>query len=145
MFLCFTFREREFYHIHCLIIPEVAKFCWEKFSPFAIIIHFFYYLRNEIFVFFFRILFIEDTVLCILKSDTSEALMYVIHAVGRVNKVTRICPTAETKSESTRSFSDLMTFVHLVKTISPLIDIHTHSCISKVRSISELFRLTNNL
>lgn len=70
--------------------------------------------------------------------------MYVVHAIGRIDEVTRICPTAETKSESTWSFSDLVTLVRLVESISPLVDIHAHTCISKISRIAEIFWSTDD-
>ena len=93
----FIFQERKLDHIHRLVVSEVTVSSRKELSPFPIIHHFFDDPRHKFFVFFFRILFIEDAVGSISKTDTSETIVHIIDAISRVEEIANVCPTSREK------------------------------------------------
>ena len=57
----------------------------------------FYDLRDENVVFLFGILFIEDTVLFVLESYTSETILNIPYAIITIEEITDIIVTFETE------------------------------------------------
>lgn len=66
--------ERIILHSHGLIISERRNGGGKEFSPFSRFHHMFYDSRNKRFVLFFGVLFVEDTVLFVVKTDASEKI-----------------------------------------------------------------------
>ena len=70
----FLSRHRIILLCYRLIISEWTHGAREEFSPFSGFHHVFYDSRNEYFIFFFRILFIQDAVLLVAESDAEETV-----------------------------------------------------------------------
>lgn len=89
---CFRTREREILHHRRLVVSERTDPGREEFSPLPCLGHVIDDLRDESFVFVFRILPVEDAIALPLQSDTSEAIGASVHAERAVEEIPDISP-----------------------------------------------------
>jgi hypothetical protein len=80
-----------------LIVSKWTHRCRKEFSPFSIRYHLLYDTRDKRFIFFFRILLIEDAVGFIAESDTAKEItttLYfrtIIYIIRVICKYTKMC------------------------------------------------------
>ena len=153
-FFCLVFSHRELEIRDRLIVAKCTHRAWWVFSPFIPLYHWFNDLRYEHFIRFFCILFIENTILLVPESYTSEAILTSYTTITVVH-ISRILPYSPTSYESIGSTSDGLALIAVLSTggftrsSSPGKTIITTShiihlpCIHRILNSSEVFSMYN--
>ncbi|HRI36435.1 MAG TPA: hypothetical protein PK765_05210 [bacterium] len=94
----------------------------------------FYNLRYENVVFFFGVLFVEDTVLFVAEADAGETMFY-IHTKVTIIDIANVSPNMGAKHSMKNSITRSKAFIALFSLVPDIVPIVTITHVSEVGAV----------
>lgn len=139
----FILREREFFLRNGFVISERGNACREIFSPFTGLPHMLNDFRGKRFVFFLRILHIQDAMLFVFQADATEEM---IARIDTQNAVVGIIEAICRKSNKSNVEDTHSTTEKLIRPLHPAASIgieHIHRLPRGIGDIPDILPISS--